>query len=141
MRPRAGSVALSDGTVTERRFPGRPALTATDLDACEPRRGQGVGSSPVAPVETDVQVRGPTPRRPRSPVIVSSEMAQMISAVIRAQPDLRLTEPTIEPAAEIVRSALSGVAVWWIDHPEVRRPLLVDLATGMVQGQLRTGPS
>jgi|GEM_PF-6405911 len=65
----------------------------------------------------------------------------MISAVIRAQPDLRLTEPTIEPAAEIVRSALSGVAVWWIDHPEVRRPLLVDLATGMVQGQLRTGPS
>jgi hypothetical protein len=32
-----------------------------------------------------------------------------------------LTDEQIEPLAEVVRSSLTGLALWWLDHPHVER--------------------
>ncbi len=32
----------------------------------------------------------------------------------------------IEPTAELLTSGLAGLALWWIDHPELAKPMLVD---------------
>jgi AcrR family transcriptional regulator len=37
-------------------------------------------------------------------------------------------EPAMEMAAEVMRSALTGLAIWWIDHPEVPRERIVETA-------------
>jgi hypothetical protein len=34
----------------------------------------------------------------------------------------------LEMAAEVMRSGLTGLAIWWIDHPEVPRPQIVETA-------------
>jgi AcrR family transcriptional regulator len=35
---------------------------------------------------------------------------------------------SLEMAAEVIRSALTGLAIWWIDHPEVPREQIVETA-------------
>jgi AcrR family transcriptional regulator len=42
----------------------------------------------------------------------------------------------VEPAAELLRTGLAGLALWWIDHPEVPRQVLVELAAGAIGGVL-----
>jgi AcrR family transcriptional regulator len=37
-------------------------------------------------------------------------------------------ELAMEMAAEVMRSALTGLAIWWIDHPEVPRERIVETA-------------
>jgi AcrR family transcriptional regulator len=37
-------------------------------------------------------------------------------------------ELAIEMAAEVMRSALTGLAIWWIDHPDVPRERIVETA-------------
>jgi AcrR family transcriptional regulator len=37
-------------------------------------------------------------------------------------------ELALEMAAEVMRSALTGLAIWWIDHPEVPRERVVETA-------------
>ncbi len=37
----------------------------------------------------------------------------------------------VEPAAEMLRSALAGLALWWIDHPAVPKPVVLEVATRM----------
>ena len=60
------------------------------------------------------------------------------AAVLRAPPFD--TEPEeVELLAELVRSAMVGLAVWWADHPEVPRAVLVGaalrtFADGLVRG-------
>ncbi len=34
----------------------------------------------------------------------------------------------VEPTAEMLRSALAGLALWWIDHPDVPKPVLLEVA-------------
>jgi len=38
----------------------------------------------------------------------------------------------LEMAAEVIRSALTGLAIWWIDHPEVPREKIVQTALNAV---------
>lgn len=38
----------------------------------------------------------------------------------------------LEMAAEVIRSALTGLAVWWVDHPEVPRERIVATAVNAV---------
>jgi AcrR family transcriptional regulator len=39
---------------------------------------------------------------------------------------------SLELAAEVIRSALTGLAVWWGDHPEVPRERIVEAAVNVI---------
>jgi AcrR family transcriptional regulator len=47
-----------------------------------------------------------------------------------------LTEAQIAPLAEVVRSSLTGLALWWHDHPQVVRQTLVDTMVDVLSGIL-----
>ena len=38
--------------------------------------------------------------------------------------------------AELLRSAMVELTLWWLDHPEVQRPVIVDLVTRAWRGLL-----
>ena len=48
-------------------------------------------------------------------------------ALIRAEPGVELPEEQLEPLAEFYRSAAAGLAIWWIEHPEVPRATVVQV--------------
>jgi hypothetical protein len=56
--------------------------------------------------------------------------------VLVEQPELSIPDEEVEPTAELLRSAMAGLALWWLDHPEVPRPVLVDLVTRTIRGLL-----
>ena len=60
-------------------------------------------------------------------------------ALIRADPELDLPEDRIEPTAEFFRSAMTGLALWWAEHPSVSRALVVDVAVHAISEGLRLG--
>jgi hypothetical protein len=43
----------------------------------------------------------------------------------------------LEMAAEVIRAGLTGLAIWWIDHPEVPRERIVETAINTVWIGLR----
>jgi AcrR family transcriptional regulator len=53
-------------------------------------------------------------------------------ALLRAEPELEVPEEQIEPLAEFARSAATGLALWWAEHREVPRAILVDVTAGML---------
>jgi AcrR family transcriptional regulator len=40
--------------------------------------------------------------------------------------------PALEMAAEVMRAGLTGLAIWWIDHPEVPREQIVETAVNAI---------
>lgn len=50
----------------------------------------------------------------------------------------RIPEAELEPLGEVIRSSLTGLALWWLDHPEVPRDTLVAAMLRMVRGLLAT---
>jgi AcrR family transcriptional regulator len=56
-------------------------------------------------------------------------------ALLRAEPELQIPEDRLEPLAELMRSATTGLAVWWGEHPEVPRATIVGVtAEVLVRG-------
>jgi AcrR family transcriptional regulator len=53
-------------------------------------------------------------------------------ALLRAEPELQIPEDRLEPLAELIRSATTGLAVWWGEHPAVPRATIVDLTVDML---------
>jgi len=49
-----------------------------------------------------------------------------------------LPEAEIEPLGEVIRSSLRGLALWWLDHPETPREVLVAVVLRVVRGVLAT---
>lgn len=49
-----------------------------------------------------------------------------------------LDEARVEPMAEVVRASLTGLGLWWLEHPEVVRGVLVATMLQMLQGLLLT---
>jgi AcrR family transcriptional regulator len=47
-----------------------------------------------------------------------------------------LGEDRIEPLAEVVRSSLAGLALWWLEHPHVPRRVLVETMLDVLTGVL-----
>jgi AcrR family transcriptional regulator len=62
-------------------------------------------------------------------------------ALIRAEPELEVAEDRIELIAEFARSATTGLALWWAEHPEVPRATVVDVAANMLLHGLGLTPS
>jgi len=48
-----------------------------------------------------------------------------IAALLTAERDLRLAPAMLDPVAEMLRSAMTGLALWWPEHREVKRETLV----------------
>jgi AcrR family transcriptional regulator len=53
-------------------------------------------------------------------------------ALIESQQEISLTPQEIEPLAEIVRSATTGLALWWLENPQTPRALLVDIMSRLL---------
>jgi AcrR family transcriptional regulator len=47
-----------------------------------------------------------------------------------------LPDEQLEPLAEVVRSSLTGLALWWLEHPGVEREVLVETMLGVLAGLL-----
>lgn len=49
-----------------------------------------------------------------------------IAALLQNERSLRLPAKMIEPTAELLRSAMTGLALWWLENQSVRRNVLVE---------------
>ena len=57
-------------------------------------------------------------------------------AMIRDQLGDSIPEAEVEPLAEVIRSSLTGLALWWLDNPSVPRSVLVDVVVRLTRGVL-----
>ena len=55
-------------------------------------------------------------------------------ALLNAWEEVSVPVDEIEPLAETVRSATTGLALWWLEHPEVPRSTLVEVMTRLLRG-------
>lgn len=51
----------------------------------------------------------------------------------------QLPEHELEPLGEIIRSSLTGLALWWLEHPAVPRATVVAAMQRMTRGMLAGG--
>ena len=58
---------------------------------------------------------------------VSLRAREVLVAFIAEQAGSRMPAEEIEPTAEALRSGLAGLALWWIDNPEVPKAVLVEV--------------
>lgn len=56
--------------------------------------------------------------------------------LLRLQDRVAIPEAQLEPLAEVVRSSLTGLALWWLEHPDVPRSVLVDSMLRVIGGML-----
>ena len=54
-------------------------------------------------------------------------------ALISAEPELDIPEQQMLVLAEFVRSGMTGLALWWLDHKDVPRSTLVEVVVGLVE--------
>ncbi|MFL5868609.1 MAG: TetR/AcrR family transcriptional regulator [Thermoleophilaceae bacterium] len=57
-------------------------------------------------------------------------------ALLRAEPELHVPDDRIELKAEFIRAAIVGLALWWTDHPDVPRSMVVDVAVDTLMNGL-----
>jgi len=62
---------------------------------------------------------------------VSVSAREVMAAFIKARVGDRMPQPQVEPTAELLTSGLAGLALWWIDRPEVPKAVVLDVATRM----------
>ena len=64
-------------------------------------------------------------------VRVSVTARRVMAGFIAARAGSRMPADQVEPTAELLTSGLAGLALWWIDRPEVPKAVLVDVAARM----------
>lgn len=62
-------------------------------------------------------------------VAVSARAREVMIAFVDAHAGARVPSEQLAPTAELVIGGLASLALWWIDHPEVPRADLVEVAT------------
>jgi AcrR family transcriptional regulator len=68
--------------------------------------------------------------------LVSLRAREVMAGLIADQAGSRMPPEQIEPTAEVLTSGLAGMVLWWIDHPEVPKSVLVDAAARISEGAL-----
>jgi AcrR family transcriptional regulator len=63
---------------------------------------------------------------------VQERARAVLAERLRARAEL--SEREIEPAAELLRTAMAGLALWWLDHPDVPRAVLVAVTARAIRG-------
>lgn len=59
---------------------------------------------------------------------VNLRARQVIAEFIAAQPGPGFPAAQVEPTAELLTSGLAGLALWWIDHPDTPKQVVIDVA-------------
>jgi AcrR family transcriptional regulator len=67
---------------------------------------------------------------------VSLRARQVLAGFIAGRPGSRIPPEQVEPTAEFLTSGLAGLALWWIDHPEVPKPVVAAVAGRISEGAL-----
>ncbi len=67
---------------------------------------------------------------------VSLRAHQVIAGFVAERAGSRIPPEQIEPTAEVLRSGLAGLVLWWIDNPDVPRPVVADVATRISESVL-----
>jgi AcrR family transcriptional regulator len=70
---------------------------------------------------------------------VSLRAREVLAAFIAERAGSYTPPEQVEPAAELLRSGLAGLALWWIDHPDVPKPVVVDVAARSTAAALAGG--
>ena len=65
---------------------------------------------------------------------VSERAREVFAAFISSQSDSPVPFAQVEPTAEQLRSGLAGLALWWIDHPQVKKKVVLAVAERMSAG-------
>jgi AcrR family transcriptional regulator len=52
---------------------------------------------------------------------------EVLAAFVTEQAGARIPSEQVEPTAELLRSGLAGLALWWIDHPDTPKDVLVEV--------------
>jgi AcrR family transcriptional regulator len=69
--------------------------------------------------------------------LVQERARTVLADLLHRQPELAIPKPELEPTAELLRTAMAGLALWWQDHPDTPRSVLVELVTRMIRGVLQ----
>jgi AcrR family transcriptional regulator len=59
---------------------------------------------------------------------VSLRAREVLAGFIAERGGSRIPPEQVEPTAELLTSGLAGLALWWIDHPEVPKPVVAAVA-------------
>jgi len=68
---------------------------------------------------------------------VSLRAREVLAGFLATRADDSIPRDQIQPTAELLTSGLAGLALWWIDHPELAKPVLVDVAARVSEPALR----
>jgi AcrR family transcriptional regulator len=60
---------------------------------------------------------------------VNRRAREVIAAFIVEQAGTRIPPKQVEPTAELLTSGLAGLVLWWIDHPDTPKDVLVEVST------------
>jgi len=63
---------------------------------------------------------------------VSVRARELLAQFIAERGEPPIPAPQIAPTAELLTSGLAGLALWWIDRPEVDKAIMVEVAARMV---------
>ena len=61
---------------------------------------------------------------------------EVLAGFIAEQAGSRIPPEQVEPTAELLSSGLAGLALWWIDHPAVPKPVVAAVAGRISEGAL-----
>jgi AcrR family transcriptional regulator len=64
---------------------------------------------------------------------VSLRAREVLAGFIAERAGSRIPPEQVEPTAELLTSGLAGLALWWIDNPEVPKPVVAAVA-GRISG-------
>jgi AcrR family transcriptional regulator len=67
---------------------------------------------------------------------VSLRAREVLAGFIAERAGPQLPADQVQPTAEVLTSGLAGLALWWIDHPEVPKPVVAAVAARISQGAL-----
>ena len=68
---------------------------------------------------------------------VSLRAREVLAGFLAMRADDSIPREQIQPTAELLTSGLAGLALWWIDHPELAKPVVVDVAARVSEPALR----
>jgi AcrR family transcriptional regulator len=67
---------------------------------------------------------------------VSLRAREVLAGFIAERAGSRTPPAQVEPAAELLTSGLAGLALWWIDHPDVPKPVVAGVPRRFIEAGL-----
>ena len=71
---------------------------------------------------------------------VHTRAREVLTGFLGAQKEAGIHDAELEPLAEFIRAGGAGLALWWLDHPDVPREVLVGVTVRMMRGILLSDP-